>query len=307
MADDFYVDLPVESGGGGGPFLPLAGGTMSGDINTAGHDILGGGRVAQGITVHTVVDGQTYTILSQWAYALLYSVSSIPTQTVILPASPIIGQTLTITSLAGGIDVLSLATSDGSTIIPTPPTSLAVGQSYQYVYVVIGGNKYWVLVDDNAPTGSFLPIAGGTLTGTVSFTPDATNDIGSPDGGSTLERPNNVYVGHSVLIDADQSSDLPVLNIGGATLTSDLSNGNVTLDSTGIGGVIKLIGAIVAGQMQINNIQVNPATGFLGLPNLTSAQKTALSALPGYTVFDTDLNKICFYGTDSAWHIVTSL
>jgi hypothetical protein len=42
--------------------------------------------------------------------------------------------------------------------------------------------------------------------------------------------------------------------------------------------------------------------------NVTTAQKNAM-VNPGFgrTVLDITLNKLCFYGTDGAWHTVTSV
>jgi hypothetical protein len=42
--------------------------------------------------------------------------------------------------------------------------------------------------------------------------------------------------------------------------------------------------------------------------NVTTAQKTAMvNPGQGRVVLDTTLNKLCFYGTDDAWHTVTSV
>lgn len=61
-----------------------------------------------------------------------------------------------------------------------------------------------------------------------------------------------------------------------------------------------------------NHAQKYTADEFIGgtfsgvLQNVTSAQKTALSATAGTVVFDTTLHKLCVY-TGSAWQTVTSV
>lgn len=49
---------------------------------------------------------------------------------------------------------------------------------------------------------------------------------------------------------------------------------------------------------------VQPTT--LIAPNVTTAQKNALSASAGQLVFDTNLGKLCVY-TGSAWQTITSV
>jgi hypothetical protein len=39
----------------------------------------------------------------------------------------------------------------------------------------------------------------------------------------------------------------------------------------------------------------------------TTARTALLGVMPGTLVLDTTLNKLYFYGTDSAWHSVTSV
>lgn len=42
------------------------------------------------------------------------------------------------------------------------------------------------------------------------------------------------------------------------------------------------------------------------LNSYTTTQKNGLTPLQGTVILDTTLNKLCFYGTDAAWHTVTS-
>jgi hypothetical protein len=55
---------------------------------------------------------------------------------------------------------------------------------------------------------------------------------------------------------------------------------------------------------------VDPNNGWVAINNVlnsyTTTQKNALTPLVATIILDTTLNKLCFYGTDLAWHTVTS-
>lgn len=45
--------------------------------------------------------------------------------------------------------------------------------------------------------------------------------------------------------------------------------------------------------------------GIFGARNVTTAEKDDLQAMPGWVVFDTDLDKLCVY-TSGGWETITS-
>jgi hypothetical protein len=55
---------------------------------------------------------------------------------------------------------------------------------------------------------------------------------------------------------------------------------------------------------------VDPNNGWVAINNVlnsyTTTQKNALFPLQATIILDTTLNKLCFFGTDAAWHTVTS-
>lgn len=58
-----------------------------------------------------------------------------------------------------------------------------------------------------------------------------------------------------------------------------------------------------------NHAQTYTADTFNGIAatkNVTTAEKTALSASPGWVVFDTTLDKLCVY-TAAGWQTITSV
>jgi hypothetical protein len=55
---------------------------------------------------------------------------------------------------------------------------------------------------------------------------------------------------------------------------------------------------------------MDPNNGWVAIPNVlnsyTTTQRTALTPLQGTIVLDSTLNKLYFWGTDAAWHAITS-
>ncbi len=242
-----YSRFPVINGGPGGPFLPLSGGTMTGNIVTS-HDILSSGRVTQGETAHTMTDGETFTIQVNWPVVLLNAAVPISVFNLHMTASPVAGQTQTIICFGGGIATFNLTTTNGNIISPTPPTSLAVGETLTYQFFALGPG-YWALIADSQPGGTFLPLKGGSLSGALS-----------------IDAPTALTIN-------DNTSNLPSINLGGYILEADpTGTGNLIFDGTGIGG----------SSLQLNDLRLQTdraivsqtliaAVGGIGVGNSTSA------------------------------------
>ena len=338
----YASSLGGGGGGGGGPFLPLAGGTMSGNINMGNNDITGGGIVAQGTVVHTMTEGEHTSVPAHTTNWLFGSGGPITNLTLDMPTSPVAGQTLSVSSLLSGITNLTLSPQGGSVFVPSAPTSIAAGQSYVWLYLVLGPNKFWVQTAANGNFGASLPLSGGTMTGGILFSPDNTLGVGSSDSGVTLERPKDVYIGTSLEIGANHGDSYnPSLALG---RTTDDFFAVFTLDTTGTGNLIlDNAGALVLGNLVGTNLTGTTVTGtqlrldgtgagtayfqdtgasspdssailqvdstgrgVLG-PRMTTAQRTGIaSPAEGLQVYDTDIHAL-FFWNGSAWKQIATV
>lgn len=311
-------------GGGGGPFLPLAGGTMSGVIDMGGHDIVNGGRVGQGVTVHTLTDGETYIIGNQYATVVYVANTEVATQTTDMQPNPINGQTMTLNCFSGGIAAWTLQTTDGSQIVPAPPTFFLPGQTFEYTYVALASG-YWILTSH---------VLQGVVTQPLLFEPDNTIDIGSPDGGTTLERPRTIYVGSSIDVNTATGFDSGTytVNVAGLQLqySGDSNNSFINSGSSASGdsGGYLFVGA-TPGMMNAGKVIASSnafgtvfngsdpqlwVSGPAGAPtsrglyaSVGTAERTGMTdPPPGLIIFDSDIKKL-FFWNGTAWEMVTSV
>ena len=91
-------------------------------------------------------------------------------------------------------------------------------------------------------------------------------------------------------------------------------DGTVRLGNGNAGSVTDLVTLTSAGRLGVGT--VSPASGSLldvqstsagiRFPNMTTAQKTAITPSAGTVVFDTTLAKLCVY-SGSAWQTITSV
>lgn len=182
--------------------------------------------------------------------------------------------------------------------------------------------------------GGGLPLTGGTLTGNLLFSPDNTLDIGSPDGGTTLERPRTIYVGTSIDVNTATGFDAGdySVSVAGLQLSYSGATNNSTISSDGSvpgDGLSYLFVNAAAGIMSTGAVAITSAAGVpsssgpalwtagpvgtptsIGLlpPAITTTQKNAMTAVPqGLIVLDSTLNKLCFRDTLGVWQTITSL
>lgn len=188
--------------------------------------------------------------------------------------------------------------------------------------------------------GSFSVLAGDTnLTGNLNFPVDQTYNIGTPDGGTTLDRPSQVYIANLLDLDSagTSSSQAPTINLGLSQLIFDYNTDATTIsagsNTVGDGaGYLELVGNLVNAQCTIGTdysvltpglyssalylgTPGGPGTtivaGGVVVPKLTTTQRLAMQsaiALPaGLIVLDTTLHKMCFYDDTGTWQVITSV
>jgi hypothetical protein len=161
-------------------------------------------------------------------------------------------------------------------------------------------------------TGSAIPLGFGTNNTVAAMTIDTSGNVGigtanpSFTGGTGL----HIYRAASATLRLqDASSDFDILSaFGGAYLTNRLnglmsfSTNNVERVQIAAGGNVG-IGTTAAATALLD---VQSTTKGVRFPNMTTAQKTAITPSAGTVIFDTDLAKLCVY-SGAAWQTITSL
>lgn len=137
---DFFTDIPLV---GAGQFLSVNGGQIYGTIDMNGHaiqDVV----IAQKYTVHTIADGDTYTLFTTFTTTVLSPAGNNISATLIFPASPSSGQNVVIAGAINTISSLTLQANAGQVLATGNITSLAPGQFATWIAAFIGPTCYWV-------------------------------------------------------------------------------------------------------------------------------------------------------------------
>jgi len=198
-----WVATPAAGGGGSGDFLPLTGGTITGNLVVTGSTQLAGATAA------TAAAGNNSNVIATTAFV---------TQAIgNAPFLPIAGGTLTgplllpaaaptntlqavdkayVDGLAGTLLPIAGGTMTGALFLPAAAPTVgtqAVNKSY---------------VDGLITTvnGSFLPLIGGTVTGNVFITRNAAVPAQAPPNNTVLDVIGADNTGHIFLIDGYTNS-----------------------------------------------------------------------------------------------------
>jgi hypothetical protein len=158
-----YVDTKVGAGGGG-DYLPLAGGTMTGAIRRTGIDVEAL-RFDTGFNIHAVgaVMQMRYNTTPLVAYGTAKILAKVPLELAAAPTADLEAATKKYVD-----DKVAAGGGSGSYTLP-PATNVTLGG-------VKAGTGLVVAADGtlSTATGAFLPLAGGTMTGAITTPANAT-------------------------------------------------------------------------------------------------------------------------------------
>jgi hypothetical protein len=144
--------------------------------------------------------------------------------------SPVASSLLDITSTTKGLLIPRMTTTQMNAIA-SPATGLQVYNTDLNKNKLYNGTAWVSLVDSTTAASTYLPLAGGTLTGNLLFSTDNTKDIGA----SGATRPRTGYFGTSLLIGSTNDISLTRVRANwlafGKTNTVGDSTGSLTLDT----------------------------------------------------------------------------
>lgn len=152
-----------------GGYYNHVGSTLATSIDTAFNSINLKGTSDQSYSLQTPTTGFSITIGAGVKTLLLEPAGTLASGTITMPASPIDGQEIRVSSTQS-ISALTLSGNSGQTI-SNPPTTLLAGQGFGYIYNL--ANTNWVplatnglvgqgFVTSNVPSGSAVSLSNGT-------------------------------------------------------------------------------------------------------------------------------------------------
>jgi len=157
------------------------------------------------------------------------------------------------------------------------------------VTIKTGSNR--VLINTTTDTGVALNVSGTTQTTSLFLA----------SGSITCSANGSQDIGQSAL--AFRNIFASTLQAGTAVNALTLGSGGtfgVQLYKTGTTSGIMYVADSAVSLSNVTLLSLESTTRGFRLPRMTTAQRTAITAVNGLMVFDTDLNHICFYDTSGA-------
>ncbi len=270
-------NIIMDSGKSLDEYLPLAGGTMSGDIDLGNHSVIGVANIAG--AVKTSNSDQLVTNPSS-ATAGNVAIFSDTTGKVIIDSSasldnylPLAGGTMTGNIAMSNNDITNIASLSGSVKtsnvnqLVTNTTTAVVG--HVATFSDTSGN---IITDSGASLGEYLPLAGGTMTGDVDFGNHSISGVTNIGGSVKTSNVNQLVTNATTSVAGNVAVFLNttgnVLTDSGKSLSEYLPlaggtmSGNISMGTHDITSITSIIGAVKTSN--VNQLVTNPGTSTAG-------------------------------------------
>ena len=251
-------------------FLPLAGGTMSGNIIVPTGDFItitdpptaGTGAANKAYVDANITPNATPTVLGK--IQLAGDIAGVATAPVVAPGA------ITLSKMSNLGAVSNLIGSSSTTV---SPSYISLGANLQMLGTTLN-------VNTAALSGTFLPLAGGTMSGNIVVpTGDLISIADAPIGGTSAV--NKTYVDSQITLNATPNATSTVL--GKIQLTGDLLGSVATLPTVSPGAItLSKLSNLSAPSELIGSSSTSSAAANITLGTSLSMSGTSLNVVPTF-------------------------